>query len=134
MPARSTCHAEIDRLHAFFVSWFTATAEAEGFDSVGRALDPDFEMVTPDGTRRARDAVLESIREAHGRHEPGTFDIDIRSVSLIQEMDRFATVRYEEWQDTPTETTGRISTVLFREAPEAPGDLVWVDLHETWIE
>lgn len=96
MPARSTCHAEVDRLHAFFVSWFTANADAEGFDSVEHTLDADFEMVTPDSTRRARDAVLDSVREAHGRHEPGTFDIDIRNVSLIQEMDSYATVRYED--------------------------------------
>lgn len=133
VPALATCRTEIERLHDRFVAWFTA-AEGTDFDAIERALAPGFEMVTPDGRRVARDAVLDSIREAHGRDGPGEFDIEIRNVELLHATDDHATVRYEEWQETPDGTTGRVSTVLFETDPAAPGGLVWLDVHETWLE
>lgn len=133
MPSRSACEAELERLHDCFVEWFTAGADEEEFDRIADALAPGFEMVTPAGERVGRAAVLDSIRESYGRDGPGTFDIDIRKVELRQEGDSYATVRYEEWQETSEGTTGRVSTALLREDSEAPGGLVWVDLHETWL-
>lgn len=133
MPALPTCRAEIERLHDRFVAWFTGGDDAD-FDEIERALAPEFEMVTPDGRRVARDAVLESIREAHGRNAPGEFDIEIRNVEVVHATDDHATVRYEEWQTTPAGETGRVSTVLFRVDPAAPGGLVWLDVHETWLD
>jgi len=134
VPALPTCRAEIARLHEQFVAWFTATVDPSDFAGIERALAPDFEMVTPDGRRVAREAVLESIREAHGRDAPGEFDIEIRNVELRHATDEHATVRYEEWQETAEGTTGRVSTVLFEPDPDAPGGLVWLDVHETWLD
>jgi hypothetical protein len=134
VPALPTCRTEIERLHDRFVAWFTATADRSDFDDIERALAPDFEMVTPDGARVGREAVLESIHEAHGRDAPGEFDIEIRTVEMVRTTDDHATVRYEEWQTTPTGETGRVSTVLFETDPAAPGGLVWLDVHETWLD
>jgi hypothetical protein len=134
VPALPTCRAEIEGLHDFFVEWYAATVDEAAFDRLERALAPDFEMVTPDGERRPRSTVLDSIRASYGRDEPGTFDIEIRNVEAIEEAGRHATVRYEEWQESSAGTTGRISTVLFREDPDAPGGVAWVDLHETWLD
>ncbi|MFC7097369.1 DUF4440 domain-containing protein [Halobaculum marinum] len=134
MPTSDACRAEIERLHDCFVAWFTGHATDDEFGAVADALHPAFEMVTPDGARRDRAAVLDSIRGGHGRTDPGSFDIDIRNVEVVHTVDDRATVRYEEWQETPDGTTGRVSTALLREAADAPGGLVWLDLHETWIE
>jgi hypothetical protein len=135
-PTESACRAEIERLHDRFVAWFTGTAEEDAFADIADALGPDFEMVTPAGDRVSREAVLDSIRAQYGRDDPGAFDIEIRNVDLRHATDDHATVRYEEWQETDGETTGRVSTVLFRAVPEssAPGDLLWLDVHETWLE
>jgi hypothetical protein len=132
-PTESACRAEIERLHDCFVGWFTGTADADAFDEIADALGPAFEMVTPDGNRVAREAVLGSIREQYGRDDPGTFDIDIRNVERRHATGDHATVRYEEWQETGEETTGRVSTVLFREDDAALGGLLWLDVHETWL-
>lgn len=134
MPTRSTCQAEIERFHDHLVEWFTGTAAETEFEGLEGALAPDFEMVTPEGNRRPRPAVLDGIRESYGRYESSGFDIDIRSVELLHEMGDYASVRYEEWQELPADTTGRLSTVLFRAEPDAPGGLLWVDLHETWLD
>jgi hypothetical protein len=133
-PTESACRAEIERLHDAFVAWYTAEAEEDSFDRIADSLAPDFEMVTPDGNRVGREAVLDSIREQYGRDAPGAFDIDIRSVERRHATDGHATVRYEEWQETDGETTGRVSTVLFRTDSTAPGGLLWLDVHETWLE
>lgn len=132
-PTEAVCRAEIERLHDCFVAWYTATVDEDAFARIADALGPEFEMVTPDGSRVAREAVLDSIREQYDRDAPGTFDIDIRNVAVRHATGDRATVRYEEWQETGEETTGRVSTVLFREDDAAPGGLLWLDVHETWL-
>ena len=134
MPSRSTCATEIESLHDFFVDWYAGTMDEDNVERLERALASGFEMVTPDGDRRDRAAVLEGIRGDYARDEPGTFAIEIRNVELVAARDDHATVRYEEWQTRGDETTGRISTVLFREDAAAPGGVVWLDLHETWLD
>jgi len=134
MPSQSACRVEIERLHEAFVEWYTGTIEPAEFDRIDGALGADFEMITPAGDRRSRDAVLDSIRRAHGREGQGEFDIEIRNVELRQVIDSAAAVRYEEWQETQGDTTARISTALLREAASAPGGLLWLDLHETSLE
>ncbi|EMA35435.1 DUF4440 domain-containing protein [Halobiforma nitratireducens] len=134
MSDRSRYAAEIESLHEFFVEWYAGQRPKTDAGRLEEALAPGFEMVTPDGDRLAREAVLEGIREDYGRDEPGAFDIDIRNVEVVARTESHATVRYEECQETTDETTGRVSTVLFRDDTDAPGELAWVDLHETWLE
>ena len=134
MPSRSTCRAEIETLHEFFVDWYAGTIEGDAFDRLEQALAPDFEMVTPDGDRLDRTAVVTGIREDHDRDDPGAFSIEIRNVEVVVRVGDFAVVRYEECQETTDGTTGRISTALFREDSSAPGGVVWLDLHETWLD
>ncbi|AUX08970.1 hypothetical protein AArcSl_1339 [Halalkaliarchaeum desulfuricum] len=134
MPSHATCRREIESLHAFFVDWYTGQATANAYDRVERALGADFEMVTPDGERREYAAVVDAIRNRYADREPGTFDIEIRNVETRYANDDCRLLRYEEWQETPDGTTGRVSTVLFEEDPDAPGDVVWRDLHETWLD
>ncbi len=133
MPSHETCKREIESLHAFFVGWYTGTAEKGPDNRVERALASDFEMVTPDGARKEYAAVVDGIRENYGAYEPGAFEIEIRNVETRYAQDGCRGVRYEEWQETPSEETGRLSTVLFEAAADAPGGVVWRDLHETWL-
>lgn len=131
-PTREACRREIEELHAFFVAWYTG--QAEGFGRMEAAIASGFEMVTPDGDRLDREAVLGMVREGRGTHDPGTFDIEIRNVDLLETGDECALVRYEEYQTAPEGGDGRVSTVLFRPDDTAPGGLAWVTVHETWIE
>lgn len=133
MPTRATCEREIERLHEFFVEWYAGKLDQEEFDRMERALAPGFEMITPNGRRNGREAVLDAVRESAGRNAPGEFDIEIRTVEVVADLGDHAVVRYEEWQTTPEDETGRISTVLFTEDPDT-GRVVWRDLQETWIE
>lgn len=134
MTTADTCRREIEALHECFVDWFTGKTGADSFERVERALAPEFEMVTPQGVRRGYDDVVDGVRTSHGIHEPGTFDIEIRSVEVRTSGSDHALVRYEEYQETPDGQTGRLSTVLFEADADAPGDVVWVDLHETWLD
>lgn len=134
MPSDTTYRDEIESLHAFFVDWFTGETAKDTHDRVERALGSEFEMVTPSGTRREYADVVDSIRDGYDDRESDAFDIEIRNVETRYSVDDHALVRYEEWQETPNETTGRLSTVLFENDPDAPGGVVWLDLHETWLD
>lgn len=128
------CRREIVGLHDQFVRWFTGTIDRDGFDRIEAALAPEFELVTPDGDRLERDGVLEWLRDSYGREEPGDMEIDIEDVALLETTDTHALARYEEWERTTDGRTGRISTALFRQDPDAPEGVTWVALHETALE
>jgi hypothetical protein len=131
-PTHSDCEREIEALHEFFVAWYTGTTD--DFDRVEAALGARFEMIHPDGNRVSRAAILDSIRETNGSYDPGAFDIDIRAVEMVDSGDGYAVVRYEEWQTTPDEENGRLSTVVFNTDDDTPSGLSWVTVHETWLE
>jgi hypothetical protein len=134
MPSHATCRHEVESLHEFFVDWYTGRTPEDRYDRLERALSSGFEMVTPDGTRREYADVVDGIRAGYAGREPGTFDIEIRNVETRYAVENHRLVRYEEWQETPEETTGRLSTVFFERDPDAPGDVVWLDVHETWLD
>lgn len=134
MLSHATCRREIESLHEFFVEWYTGAVKKDTYERVKRALASDFEMVTPEGSRRGSDDVIDGIRAQYDSHDPGTFEIDIRDVETRHVFEEHRLMRYEEWQTTPDGTTGRLSTVLFKTDSAAPGDVLWCDLHETWLD
>lgn len=133
-PTPDACLREVERLHGFFVEWYTGQLKPEAFERMDGAIAPDFEMVTPDGEVLNREAVLGMVRDTRGAYAPGAFGIDVRNFAPVDLGDDRAVVRYEEWQTTPDGTTGRLSTALFRVAPEAPGEFSWITVHETWLD
>ena len=130
----SACRREIEELHDFFVSWYSGECDTGDFERVEAVIAPGFAMVTPDGNQVERDAVLGMVRDGRDQYEHGGFEIDVRNVEVVANADDYAVARYEEWQTSSDEFHGRISTVLFRSDPEAPNGLVWLTLHETWLD
>lgn len=133
-PTTSQCRQEVIELHEFFVEWYTGQCDDDAFDRVEAALAPGFEMITPDGERVARETVLERVREQRDTYLPGGFDIEIRDCEVTAAGPGFALARYEEWQSSPTDGTGRLSSALLRPDDDAPAGLRWVALQETWLE
>jgi hypothetical protein len=131
-PTERACRAEIESLHDFFVAWYTG--RADGLDRLEAVVAPGFGMVTPDAERVGRGDVIDSVRETREMYDPGTFDIDIRNIDVVDRQEGQAVVRYEEWQRTPEGTSGRLSTAFFRADSDTPNGLSWVAVHETWIE
>lgn len=136
-PPLAACRREIEGLHAFFVAWYTG--QCDDFSRMERAIGDGFELVTPDGEHLDRAETLAMVREGKERQPPGTFEIDIRNVDVVEQLSHpdVAVVRYEEWQTDETaqerQQTGRISTATFRVDSEAPEGVAWTSVHETWI-
>ncbi len=131
MLTPTACRAEITGLHGFFVEWFDASVPREDLSRLERALAPEFEMITPEGERVDRAALLDGLGEAYGRTAGEPFDIDVREVEAVALLEDHAVVRYEEWQVRPDGESGRVSTALFRADADAPEGVVWVTLQET---
>ncbi|MFB6217692.1 MAG: DUF4440 domain-containing protein [Halobacteriaceae archaeon] len=132
MPTLRECRREVEQLHAFFVEWYAGAVARDRFDRLEGALAPGFGMVTPEGERLDRAAVVEAVRTDYGRDDPGEFDIDIRNVERAADCGACVAVRYEEHQRGEAETA-RLSTAILRESADAPGGLAWLDVHETWL-
>lgn len=125
------CHREVDRLHDFFQGWLSGSLDPGSFSRVEDALAPGFAMIGPDGVRRAREPLLDRIRRSRGSRP--RLRIRIRDVTVVHPGEDHCLVTYEEWQDDPEGSAGRISTALFRREDAAPEGVQWVHLHETWI-
>lgn len=131
----ATYRHEIESLHDFFVEWYTAQVDDTAFSHVEDALGQSFELVSPDGTVHTRADTLDALGRSYDTHDVGEFGIEIRNVDLLAEYDDAALVRYEEWQDTPAGTSGRLSTVVFEKTGETDEpSLEWRHVQETWLE
>jgi hypothetical protein len=128
------CAAEVAELHAFFELWFVGElpetrAALERFSGV---LADDFRMVQPSGLTRSKGGITRDVFDAHAVHDDVTVETSTFEPRVVGPETCLGT--YEEWQTVGDDRTGRISTVLFRRAPETPNGVEWVHLHETWLD
>ena len=123
-------------LHEFFEGWFTGDLPEtdEAFKAVEERLADGFVLVSPRGDVDDRGPLLDAIRSAHGGR-PSSFRIWIEDVELRQSHGGVYVATYEEWQQQgDEEPTHRLSTAVLRDNADAPGGLVWLHVHEVWLE
>lgn len=129
------CSQEIIGLHQFFEGWFLGRlpqTEA-AFGRCATALAADFHIIGPDARLTKRGPLLTGLWQAHGRWHNGR--IWIENVVLRHHQGDLALATYEEWQEIEGQpATARLSSVLFRRETAAPTGLVWLHVHETWME
>ncbi len=125
---------EIDELHAFFMTWLGGTRPKNpaALDRLEAALAPGFSMVTPDGRRLSRAAVIGWITAAHGARG-AEFRIWITDIEPLHLEPPHALIGYVERQHAEGRETARCASVLFRVDPEGPNGLRWLAVHETWL-
>ncbi|MBT5875955.1 MAG: DUF4440 domain-containing protein [Candidatus Latescibacteria bacterium] len=130
----SPCGAEIVELHQFFEDWFNGNIPdtAQEFQRMDVVMDASFVIVMPDGKRVDRDPLLELLKKSHGKR--AGIRIWIENVRVLVSEGGIVIAEYEEWQEENSETTSRVSTVVFREKEETPNGLSWVRVHETWFD
>lgn len=133
MTLADDCRAEVIDFHRFIEGWLSGRLEPTdaNYDRARAVLAPEFETVSPSGRSRSRDGILADMEQAHAAFDR-SFEIEIRDVSPRISFEDACLVTYEEWQRAGEETTGRLSTALFRRA-EAPNGVEWLHLHETWL-
>ncbi len=127
------CEREIKELHRFFADWFGGRLpHAQGaFERLSAALAPGFMLVTPDGRRTAREALLAGLWQAHGAQ--ADLSIAVERVECRAVVDDACLMLYEEWQRRGDETDARLSAAWFRRAPGAPHGVVWLHVHEVGL-
>lgn len=92
------------------------------------ALGDEFVLVSPRGVIDEREELLDSIRDAHGKRSG--FEIEIEDVQVRHQFGDVIVATYQEWQESSADTTGRLSTVVFR---REGSKLRWLHVHETWL-
>ena len=132
-----TCKAEAIRLHDFLQDWLTGDLPRtpEAFAAFADALGPGLIVVSPNGSVSERAAILAEFEAIHGAvaADRGAFRIWIENVRILRTEGDLALALYEEWHRRREETSARLSTVLFRARPGAPGGVEWLHVHETWL-
>lgn len=129
------CVREVAELHRFFEAWFNADlpADDEAFSRFEAAMAPGFVIIDPGGRLRRLERLTESLRSNHGCRS-GADDfirIAVEAARVRHRLGDLCLVTYEEWQETPDRTVGRLSSALFRRRRGAPNGVQWVHVHET---
>ena len=129
-------HREVVQLHNFLEWWSNATLPDtdEGFARFESVIAPGFLLIDPDGSTVKSQTVIEAIRGAHGRWRDSPGKIRIENFKLHHASGALTLATYEEWHDLGEASNGRLSTVLFGANQRAPNGLVWLHLHEVWLE
>lgn len=128
--------SKIAELHQFFEDWFAGRLSDTdaAFARCAGVLAEGFEIVGPDGKRTQREPLLAGLRSSHGAVPPGAFRIWTREERSRELGEEHLLGSYEEWQEGDAGPRGRRSSVVFRRDASAPNGLVWLSVHETWIE
>ena len=130
---QAACCREIIDLHTFFQGWLDGSLSnnAAVFARFAAATDPRFTLIGPDGSQAGFAATAAWIQAAHGAR-PG-FRLWTTDHTLLHQAGECAVTTYREWQFLAGVTTVRISTAVFRPAPDAPHGVAWLHVHETWL-
>ena len=128
------CHEEVVALHVVIADWLAGRVSDsdDAYRRFSEAMAEDFEIISPAGTHTDRDGIVASLRGAHGVQQ-ASFSIAIKNIRTRMLRPPLALLTYEEWQTEGDRTTARLSSVLLRDEPSAPGGVTWVHLHETWL-
>lgn len=126
---------EIDRLHGFFVEWFTGSIDNtnENFALVDESLAENFHLVNPQGVTTARGALLQALQSSYNSRRGQVYNIECRNVQLLQKHLGMYLVSYEEWQQIEETETARVVSAWLCDDKEREDCLQWVHVHETWM-
>ena len=121
---------EIIELHETFEAYFLGTTD--DLSRVEVVLADDFTFVGPDASTTDRAGTLAAITAGHAHTE----SLAIRTVGheLLFEHGDVVAAEYIEEHHLSDRTNRRRSTVVFSPDANAPNELVWRRVHETWID
>lgn len=128
------CKAEICESHDFFQAWFSGMlANTDtNFARFADVMAEGFAIISPAGNLSERPALLTGLRAAHQR-QPG-IRIWTQNHQLRHQVGDLTLLTYEEWQESAAGTTARLSTVLFQAQAGSPNGVMWLYVHETWLQ
>lgn len=126
---------EIVELHDFFQEWFHGQLPNtdEAFARFSGVMADELTFVSTGGQIVALTDLNAGIKANHGVWTGKSGKIWIRNPQIRARGRGWASATYEEWQEVEGTVRARVSTVLFRTAPNRPNDIEWVHVHETWM-
>jgi hypothetical protein len=77
---------------------------------------------------------MAGLRSVHGKWKDNQGRIWIENMRLLHNEGTLFLFGYEEWQEADGKTAARLSTVLFGVEDRAPRGVVWLHLHEVWMQ
>ncbi|HSH01560.1 MAG TPA: hypothetical protein VLL52_03505, partial [Anaerolineae bacterium] len=79
-----------------------------------------------------RATLLTNLYQAHGQWHTNPQQIWIEQIQTHVHNPPVTLLTYQEWQGTPAQSRGRLSTALLSQpAPNQP--ILWHHVHETWL-
>ena len=124
---------EIIELHQFFQDWYNNQLKPtdENFARCADVLAPEFAIIFPSGDKILCQPLLDRLWKAHNSYTG--MRIWIENIQVLHQLDDMVLATYEEWQEIEGKVTARISSVLFKKEQTKPNELLWLHVHETWI-
>ncbi len=122
---------EIVDLHEFFVGWLNGTVDRDQLEPrfLSR-LDVTVVFIPHEGRVMTGEMLKDGFERGYGSNE--NFRIQIRDVSIRQEIDDLVLATYKEWQVGATQSApnnARVTSVLLKMTTP----ITWLHIQETWL-
>lgn len=131
------CRAEIEELHRFFQDWFNGVLAPteDHFVRFSSVMADGFQIIFPNGRIMGREELVRHVREAHGMYSSRGAPVRIRvSHCHVRPLAKdLLLVTYEERQEGPDASRGRLSTAVLRRRDGMPNGVEWLHVHEAWL-
>ena len=131
-PLARAAVAEAEALHVVLEAWLGGAPAPDVFARIEAALAPTFSLVSPDGLRASRAAVIAALQAERGARGPD-FRIRVESPEPLAVEPPLIVLAYRERQGRAGAETLRQSMAVFRAEEGAPNGVRWLTLQETWV-
>ncbi len=122
---------EISELHDFFEKYFKGKIDSN-IDRFAKVLDRNFELITPSADIVGRNEIIDIIKKSYNtRLDIKIWTEDVKILKISDEI--IGAIYFELQKSNGSEPTKRISSALFRKDENAPNGLIWIHVHETWM-
>ncbi|MBG6172532.1 hypothetical protein IWQ55_000442 [Labrenzia sp. EL_208] len=122
---------EIVGLHDFFVQWFNGTVDrVQLVPKFLSHLDENVIFIPPEGHILTREMLKRAFDSGYGSHK--SFRIQIRDVTIRQEVEDLVMATYTEWQVGATQSAtrnARVASVLMKMTKP----VTWLHIQESWL-
>ena len=130
----AACKSEVIGLHDFFVEWMGAHIDRNplAFERFANTTAESFFLVNPDGSVSERETLLPDLESTYGARPD--FKIWIKDCQCRFVSENHCLITYEEWHDLAGVGSSRLSSALFERREGTPNGVVWLSVHETWLD
>nr|ABB80136.1 sucrose-phosphatase 1 [Ginkgo biloba] len=135
-PAYFAIGHEIVEFYLISERWRRAEVEDSDdlFQKLKSVIDPNCSLIHPWGVEENLFTSIDVLRKCYGDQKGKRFRIWIDRIHPLKIASDTWLVTFDKWELIEQERRCCITTAVMKAKPDAPNRLLWLHIHETWLD